>query len=161
MKRTIFRRLGGLALGLASSAVTAAEWNLLPGPATSGVAVYADTATMQPKHNKFVGFFAGNTVRAWFITDYETSHRWLVHDILSAKHYVEFDCKRATMHMLARLYYRDHMGQGRVLATETEAPAFTPVVPGHAEEAMYAAACPKAEEATAAARTASEPAPAP
>ncbi len=144
MKRTICIGLATLACTVAQ----AAEWTLLPGPASSGVAVYTDAATQKPKHNPVVGFFAGNPVRAWFITDYAVSHRWLVHDILSAKHFVEFDCKRATMRMLSRLYFQGHMGQGRIVATETEAPAFTPVVPGEPEEAMYTANCPPAPETT-------------
>ena len=161
MKRSIFHLLGGLVLALWGTASIAAEWTLLSSPGSSRVAVYADTATVQSKHGAIVGFFAGNPVRAWFITDYESPHRWLVHDALSAKHFVEFDCKRARMRMLSRLYYQGRMGQGRILATETEAPAFSPVVPGHAEEAMYAVVCPKAEEATAAAPAASAPAAAP
>ena len=131
----------------------AAEWTLLSSPGSSKVAVYTDTATVQSKHGAIVGFFAGNPVRAWFITDYESPHRWLVHDVLSAKHFVEFDCKRARMRMLSRLYYQGRMGQGRILASETEAPAFSPVVPGQAEEAMYAAVCPHTPEATTATAT--------
>jgi len=137
-----FPRLASFTLAVFCLAAHAAEWTVLPSPASSGVAVYTDAATEQYRHNGFVGAFVLNPRRAWFVTDYETSHRWLVHDILSAKHYVEFDCKRARMRVLTRVYFAGHMGQGRILATETPGYGFEPVVPGEPEEVMYLSACP-------------------
>ena len=133
----------------------AAEWTLLPYPATSGVAVYADPATERPRHGPFVGLFAHNPVQTWYLADYAVPHRWLMYDILSAKQWVEFDCKRASMRVLLRWYYREPMAQGRVVATEGEARSFSPVVPGEPEEAVYQAACARrqAEEQQAQAAT--------
>lgn len=133
--------LSGLSLAAACHGAAAAEWTQLPTAASSGVAVYTDPATEHTRHNQLVGLFVRNPVRAWFVTDYASPHRWMVHDVLSAKHLVEFDCRRASMRMLARLYYDGPMTQGRLVASETESPGFTPVVPGHAEEAMYQSAC--------------------
>lgn len=137
MLRTILR-LAVLALALPAGA---AEWTLLPHPATSGVAVYADPATERLRHTPLVGLFVRNPVQAWFLTDYAVPHRWMVHDVRSAKHWVEFDCKRAQMRVLARLYYAEPMAQGRAVAGETEARAFMPVVPGEPEETAYQSAC--------------------
>ncbi len=130
--------LAALALALPAHA---AEWTLLPHPATSGVAVYADPATERPRHGPIVGLFAHNPVQAWYLTDYAVPHRWMVHDVLSAKQWVEFDCKRASMRVLRRLYYREPMAQGRVVAGEPEMRAFIPVIPGDPEETVYQAAC--------------------
>ena len=128
------------ALALAAP-VQAAEWTMLPHPATSGLAVYADPATERPRHGPFVGLFAHNPVQVWYLTDYAVPHRWMVHDVLSAKQWVEFDCKRASLRVLRRLYYREPMAQGRVVASEPESRAFTTIIPGDPEETVYQAAC--------------------
>lgn len=138
--------LASLALALTTMAATAAEWTQLPYPASSGFTLYTDPATEQPKHNKFVGFFLGNTMQAWFVTDYATPHRWMVHPLLSSKQLLEFDCQRGSVRVLARHYYEGPMAQGRIVANEPESRAFARVVPGDPEEAMYHSACARTRE---------------
>lgn len=138
--------LASLALALTAMAATAAEWTQLPYPASSGMAVYAEPSTAQPRHGAFVGFFVRNPMQAWFVTDYAIPHRWRVHQMSSTKQWLEFDCKNTAMRVLARLYYDGPMAQGRVVASEPEASGFTRVVPGDPEEAMYHAACARPKE---------------
>ncbi|WP_326539386.1 surface-adhesin E family protein [Pseudorhodoferax sp.] len=130
-----------LPLLLAQLPALAAEWTELPQPASAGVAVYQEPATEQFRHNPLVGLFVRNPRQSWFLTDYAVPHRWMLYEVRSVKQWLEFDCKRAGVRMLARLYYDGPMAQGRLVAAETEAPGFSPVVPGHPEEAMYHAAC--------------------
>ena len=133
--------LASLALALTAMAATAAEWTQLPHPASSGFALYTDPATEQPQHNKFVGFFLGNTMQAWFVTDYATPHRWALYEIQSSKQLLAFDCERGSVRMLMRRYYDGPMAQGRLVASEPEASGFTRVVPGDPEETMFQSAC--------------------
>lgn len=128
----------GLLVGLPAGA---AEWTELPRPSSSGAVVYQEPATEAYRHNAFVGLFVANPRQSWFLTDYAVPHRWMLYEVRSVKQWLAFDCRRASMRMLARRYYDGAMAQGRLVASETEAPGFSPVVPGEPEEAMYHAAC--------------------
>lgn len=130
-----------LSLLLVGPAVLAAEWTELPLPASSGAVVYQEPATERYSHNAFVGLFVANPRQAWFLTDYTVPHRWMLYEVRSVKQWLAFDCKHASMRVLARRYYDGAMAQGRLVASETQAPGFSPVVPGEPEEAMYHAAC--------------------
>lgn len=158
--------LAGLTLAAACHGATAAEWTQLPHPASSGLALYADPATEQLKHSALVGFFLGNPVQAWFVTDYASAHRLGVQQVLSSKQLLELDCKNAGTRLLTRLYYDGPMAQGRIVASEPEARSSTRVVPGDPEESMLHSACARAKAqaqaptgATAAAPSNAVPAP--
>ena len=138
--------LASLVLALTTMAATAAEWTQLPHPASSGFALYTDPAAGQLQHNKFVGFFLGNTMQAWFVTDYATPHRWTLYEIQSSKQLLAFDCERGSVRMLMRRYYDGPLAQGRLVASEPEASGFTRVVPGDPEETMFQSACARMRE---------------
>lgn len=144
---------------LACACATAAEWTELPLPASAGMAVYQEPGTERSRHNKFVGSFLANPRQSWFLVDYAVPHRWGLYEVRSFKQWLEFDCKDASMRVLARLYHEGPMGQGRVVASEREARHFVPIVPGEPEEAMQRAACAylKKEEQVAAVPVAAPP----
>ena len=141
MRTKLIPCLAGLALASTLHLAHAAEWIQLAHPASSGFAVYTDPAAGEPKHNKYVGYVLGNAMQAWFVTDYAVPHRWSIHQILSSKELLEFDCKRGSVRVVLRRYYDSPMAQGRLVASEPEANAFTRVVPGDAEETMLQSAC--------------------
>lgn len=141
MRNTLIPCLAGLALAAACHGASAAEWTQLPHPASSGFAIYTDPAAGQPKHNKYVGYVLGNAMQAWFVTDYATPHRWTIYQIQSSKQLLEFDCARGSVRVLMRRYYDSPMAQGRIVASEAEAPGFTRVVPGDPEDTMSQSAC--------------------
>ncbi|KQP20540.1 surface-adhesin E family protein [Pseudorhodoferax sp. Leaf267] len=141
MRTLLIPCLAGLSLAAACQGAAAAEWTLLPHPASSGYTLYTDPAAGQPRHNKYVGYVLGNAMQAWFVTDYATPHRWTIFQVLSSKELLEFDCKRGSVRMLVRRYYDSPMAQGRIVASEPEATGFTRVVPGDPEETMFQSAC--------------------
>jgi hypothetical protein len=141
MRLSPLLRLAAATLALACLPGHAAEWTQLPGAASSGATVYTDVASERSRHGKLVGYLLPNPRQAWFLTDYATPHRWKLFEIRSSKQLIEFDCKRSSMRLLARLYYEGTMAQGRLLASETPAADFTLVVPGDVEEAMQQSAC--------------------
>ncbi len=149
---------------LACLPATAAEWTQLPLPASSLAAVYQEPATERSRHNRFVGTFVRNPRQSWFLVDYAVPHRWQLYEVRSVKHWLEFDCKDASVRAMSRLYYDGPMAQGRLVASETAARDFSPVVPGEPEEAMLRAACAylhKEDRLAAAPPTAPVPLPAP
>jgi hypothetical protein len=141
MRLSPLLQLAAVALAAASMPGHAAEWTQLPGPASTGATVYTDVESERSRHGKVVGYLLPNPRQAWFLTDYATPHRWKLFEISSSKQLIEFDCKRGSMRLLARLFYDGAMAQGRLLASETPAADFTLVVPGDIEEAMQQSAC--------------------
>lgn len=126
---------------LACVPATAAEWTQLPLPTSSLAAVYQEPGTERSRHNRFVGTFVRNPRQSWFLVDYAVPHRWQLYEVRSVKQWLEFDCKDASVRAMSRLYYDGPMAQGRLVASETAAREFSPVVPGEPEEAMLHAAC--------------------
>lgn len=157
------RRSPLMILLLAALPALAAEWTQLPLPASSLATVYQEPGTERPRHNKFIGSFVRNPRQSWFLVDYMVPHRWQIYEIRSVKQWLEFDCQDARVRALARLYYDGPMAQGRLVASESEARNFSPVVPGDPEEAMLQAACAalRKDEQMAAAPTPAVRAPAP
>lgn len=136
---------------LAASSVQAAEWIELPQPASSLVAIYHEPAMDRQRHGAFVGLFVRNPRQGWFLLDYAVPHRWQLHELRSARQWLEFDCGASSVRLLARQYYAGPMGQGRLLASEGEQPRFVPVAPGDPEQAMLQAVCTPARGAQSAA----------
>lgn len=153
-----------LPLLIAALPAAAAEWTQLPLPSSSLATVYQEPATERSRHGRFVGSFVRNPRQSWFLVDYAVPHRWQVHTVRSVKQWLEFDCREASMRALSRLYYDGPMAQGRLVASETAARDFSPVVPGEPEEAMLRAACAylrKEDQVAAAPPAAPAPLPAP
>lgn len=123
-----------LALVTALLASTAqAQWSQLGR--NENLRLFLDQTTIQRD---------GDIARMWQLYDYITA-QWAGEQVIySVKNLVEYDCRGKRTRILGGSAYGDHMGQGKVVASENAPNAeWSLIPPGGTAENMWSIACDK------------------
>ena len=106
-----------------------AEWTLI-GKNDADMAVYIDLATIRP---------SGNLVKVWVLQDQKIKKTGFV----SAKGQWQINCQEEQFRLLASSFFSKHMGQGDVVASDSNPDKWMPVEPVSFSEDIYKIVCGK------------------
>ena len=117
-----------------SSGPVYAEWVLVSGDDTAGLAVYVDSSTVRRN---------GNLAKMWQLYDYKTVQTVAGDSFLSIKRFNEYDCTEERTRMLGYTWFSGNMGNGNVVYSTTEQLPWEPVVPRTINRSLWKVACSK------------------
>lgn len=84
---------------------------------------------------------AGNNVKMWSLTDFETADYVGKKRYMSQKDHREYDCKVGQMRSLSASIYSGNMGKGEVVDSYSGPSEWMPVPPRSVGEALWKIAC--------------------
>ena len=109
-----------------------AEWELVSGNDSAGLAVYVDRETIRRQ---------GNLVKMWQLHDYKTVQTVAGDSLLSIQRHNEYNCEDPRTRMLAYTWFSSNMGRGRVVYKTSEEQQWERIIPRSIDQTLWKVAC--------------------
>ena len=131
----MIKLLVGLMLTLVSSGAMA-EWTYLTKSNSEGViTVYVKPSSVRKN---------GDMVKMWSMYDFKKAKVFgKEKPYLSFKQQQEFDCKEERFRFFSIIYMGGHMGEGKVLSSDSTVDDWQPIAPDTVIETLWETACGK------------------